>query len=65
MSALGEALSGSPRPAPSLSTTIAWWSGIVSGPLLLPRSPNASCVICLIWENSGRSLPCPGIGDLI
>ena len=62
-SALGDAEAGSPRPEPLERTTIAWWSGICSGPLLLPRSPKALVVMSLIWLKSGRSLPWDGMGD--
>src|ERR1700722_2815146 len=63
-SALGDALSGSPRPAPFESSTMAWWSGTLSGEPELPSPPNASCVMFLISVKSGRLAPCEGIVDL-
>src|SRR5580693_7266552 len=63
-SALGEALSGSPRPEPFDRSTIAWCSGTESGASELPRPPNASCVMFLICVNRARLLPCDGMVDL-
>src|SRR5271169_5953346 len=60
-SALGDALSASPRPAPLERTTIAWWSGTLSGPSELPSEPNAVCVIDLICPKSALALPCDGM----
>src|ERR1700684_752816 len=62
-SALGEALSGSPRPDPFDSSTIDWCNGTASGASELPRPPNASCVMFLICVNRARLLPCDGLVD--
>src|SRR5258708_11685951 len=63
-SALGLALSGSPRPAPSEMTTIAWWNGTLSGWSELPSDPKPSRVMFLTCEKTARSRPCDGLVDL-
>src|ERR1700722_11021178 len=60
-SALGDALSGSPRPEPFDRSTIDWCRGTASGASELPRPPDASCLMFLICVKSARLLPCDGM----